>query len=255
MKITFVIGGNVEVYSLEGIKETDEWAYESSTYYLIKALEKNENFINAVRDARVKLKIPEEGYDQSWYENIYFDIYSNTDLESIRGKKKLNDFETWFKKVEREAEKIYKQLKLHTTLHSVLPYIIIGNFVYPTGVSVSSITNTSLKHTGTPPFALHIIIQNNISKNELIKFIEDNWVKLSKDIKELPDRPEAYISSRDMMIVELRDYEKLSFNDIADRVIETFKINNAEGKINEDSIKSAYHRAKTKIAYLGRKKT
>ncbi len=255
MKITFVIGGNIEVYTLEEIKEIDEWAYDSSTYYLIKALEKNQDFIKAVKEARIKLKILEVVYDRSWYENIYFDVYSNTNPSTESGKKKIKDFEKWFTSVKRDSEKIYKRLTLHPTLRPLLPYIIIGNFVYSLGAAITTQADHSFGLSDRPTLSVNITIRNNISEHELVKFIHDNWAKIKEDMKNLPDRPEAYISHRDMLIVDLHDQGKLPFSKIATRIIKELNIeNDTEGRINEDSVKTAYHRAKAKIAYVGRKK-
>src|SRR5579875_1952845 len=174
MKITFVIGGAWEVDTFEDIKKLDEWAYDSSTYYLIKALEKNDKFEQLIKTARITLGIPEKGHDWNWYENIYFDTYTNTNPKSAIGKKEIKDFEVWFEKVKIEADKIYKQLRLPVVLRSVLPYILVGNFVYPTNSAILALAEYGFGVSGRPPLSMNIIIQNNISKNELIKFIEDN---------------------------------------------------------------------------------
>jgi hypothetical protein len=55
------------------------------------------------------------------------------------------------------------------------------------------------------------------------------------------------VSARDKRIFQLREEENVSFKIIADKIITEFNIDNSDGKVNEDSVKTAYRRARAKI--------
>jgi hypothetical protein len=50
----------------------------------------------------------------------------------------------------------------------------------------------------------------------------------------------------------LRDTKKFSYREIADEIIKSLDIDDPDAKINEDSVKTAYKRAKSKIQSLAK---
>lgn len=242
MKISFIIGGAWEVNTLKGLNKTDYLATDSEFFYLIKALEKNKSFETAVTKARKKLKIPENGMHWTEYENLEFDAYTNPKTKADTKK-----FEQWLAKVTKQANKIKKQFKLHEDLIKQLPNIIICGSIFPVGASITDEPITSPIHSDSNPNAYGIIIKGKVSKAAVKKYIDDRWNFMKDYINDLPSQPKAYISQRDERIMELKDKGKLTFKDIADKIAFEFKIDNADGKINEDSVKIAYNRAKAKI--------
>lgn len=241
MKIAFLIGGQFPVYTLKEIKETDPWAYDEAFYYQIKALERNAAFKKEVKLARVKLVIPEEGMDFSDYYNQDFEMLCNTNSET-----KVRKYKKWLGRIQEEKKRIYKKLQLPEVVRGNIPSIIIANFVGPTidKIEIGGENHNHITH-------LTLTIKARVTKNELIRFIEAQWPTIAKyHLPYLPDRPSFYISPRDLRIVDLRDEQKLSFRRIAEEIVKEFNIDDPEGKINEDSIKTAYRRAKRKIAFL-----
>ena len=175
-----------------------------------------------------------------------FSDYYNQDFEMLcntSSKAKTNEYKKWLKRVHEEGERIYKKLHLPEVVKTNIPSIIIGNFVGPT-IDKIEIGGENLSY-------LTLTIKARVTKNELIRFIEAQWPTIAKyHLPYLPDRPSFYISPRDLQIVDLRDEQKLSFRRIAEAIVKEFNIDDPEGKINEDSIKTAYRRAKQKIAAL-----
>lgn len=238
MKIAFVIGGQGIVYTLKEIKETDSWAFDDALYYQIKALERNAAFKKEVKLARVKLAIPEEGMDFYDYYNQDFEMLCNTSSET-----KVSEYKKWLGRIQEEGKRIYKKLHLPEVVKTNIPSIIIANFVGPT-IDKIEIGGENLSY-------LTLTIKAKVTRNELIRFIEAQWPTIAKyHLPYLPDRPSFYISPRDLRIVDLRDEQKLSFRRITEEIVKEFNIDDPEGKLNEDSIKTAYRRAKRKIALL-----
>ena len=95
---------------------------------------------------------------------------------------------------------------------------------------------------------IKIVIQSKVSKNKLIKFIKENFKQLEEAMEEsnLPEDVGFYISRRDWEIVNIRDQKKWKYRKIADYISKEYD----DFDINEDSVKTAYDRAKKKILSL-----
>jgi len=93
-----------------------------------------------------------------------------------------------------------------------------------------------------------------VTKNQIHKFIDNEWKYLSKGIDKLPEVNKISLTERNYRILELRDEQKMKFSDIADKIENEFNIDNKDASINEDSIKVAYKRAKDKVLSIIRKR-
>lgn len=254
MKILFLIGDP----PFAAISEWDDLKKHKNPtitptkefYSLIKALEHNEEFEQAILDARKRLGLPREGMDWKTYDKRH-----NPNLTSIKlpEKEQAQELEL-FLKVVKEVTEIRKRFNLDYSVDEQLPHLIYGNFVYPQDPPIMWGINAVSEDNDDEYYNyIAIMINNPVTKNELITYIENNWEDIKYSMHNLPPKPSAYVSPRDRRIIELRDKEKMTFRKIADKLIEELKIDDFEGRINEDTVKTAYKRAKEKIAELARK--
>lgn len=98
-----------------------------------------------------------------------------------------------------------------------------------------------------------IRIFHPVSKNYLHRLVDSIWKHSKKEITHLPKFNIVNISERDLRIVELRDKNNMKYADIATQIQKEFRLDNSEGSINEDSIKTAYKRARSKIYSINKK--
>lgn len=262
MKILFLIGYPPK-YEASNWKEivrysNDYIAFDEEFYQIIKALEYNEEFEREVIKSRIRLKIPDVGY--AWREYQKISDYSRKDVSDIEIAKMLFLIRT----IPKEVSRIIKRLKLNKRIRSELKDIILTS-------SVCSPDYLSDIHYWLEPddrFELmdddekeeakeiiksfNIAFTRKVTKNELIKFIENNWSNFKKRMELLPEKERYYISERDLRIVELRDKKNFKYGDIASQIIKEFLLDNIESTVNEDSVKTSYKRAKRKIVALAK---
>lgn len=252
MKILFLIDDPpcAAISEWEEIKSYAEKGYYVPTqeaYQLIKSLEQNEVFEKEIAKSRKSIGIPESGLD--WKE--YRDKYHIRNLKKLSGKERRLHIDLLMKTA-REMMRIQGVLNLSYHITHQLKYFIYGNFVYfghpQITYGYSPMTEERFEEDYLYNVSIHI--HNGITKHELIKYIENNWQNIGNLVQNLTPKPNYFISKRDQRIVVLRDKNKLSFKKITDKIIEEFKIDNLEGKINEDAVKTAYGRAKKNIASL-----
>lgn len=252
-RIAFIIGGFAEVYEFKEIQKIDYLAFDKNFFYLVRALEKNETFIQAIQKARKKFGIPPDGINWGEYDNAT--LYPSSREEGWTTTK-------FIEAIKEEAVKIYEELKLNKALKWVLHDIIIANCVYSTGPAIYFTTEDDVYadfplRLGSYPERLKtavIQISKKVSKHQLHRFIDENWTKISEELEHLPPFANSYVSDRDMLILKLRDTEKMSYKQIADEVVRRFNLDNSEATVNEDSVKTAYKRAKEKIQNLTKRK-
>lgn len=214
---------------------------------LFKGLEHNKEFENEILLSRKNIKeLPSDGISwRDYYDKYYFKrlmIYSGKEGEEI---------DNFFKKVKRETVRIKNKIILEPYIINQLEYLIIGNFVYPGGfpITLEYYPDSDLNERGGRYEYISIKIHNQISPNELTRFIKTNKWSITALMRSLPPKPKYYISARDLRImelVELKETKKdksLTFETIAAKIRTEF----GRGKNNEGSVKVAYYRAVKRI--------
>jgi hypothetical protein len=224
------------VETLAEAKKIDKECIDAKTHSQIRALELNKKFLMASSRFRKKYQIPETGYS--------FEEWSRIKQE----RKGEPSFSKWRAKVESECmREIPKVVNIHPILISSLPDIVISNSVFlPLPKIFVQSPYSSVPHYSITP--IKIVINSRISKNQLLKFVEEHWPEIKKGL-EKTSGTEFYISERDFRIIKLKDEGK-SFKAIADKLAR--EVDDIEASINEDSVKTAYHRAKKQIDSLSK---
>jgi len=251
MKIKFLIGNppHTAISKWKEIQQHQEDGYFTPTrevYDLIKALEKNAEFEKIIISARKKAGLPENGISWQKYTNTFFP----GKLRKLSGNKRKKAIDL-ISKALREVT-FLRGMDFNYHISQQLHHLIYGNFVYFEFPPIFWYYHRDTEDDGDEYYYyLSIRVNNKVTKNELINYIEDNWKDISKSMH-LPPKNKFFISARDQRIIELRDKGKLTFNQIADKIISDLKINDPRAKINEDSVKTAYSRAKRKISSLTR---
>ncbi len=208
---------------------------DRDTYEFLKTLEDNQDFANSIVAVRNTFNIPVEGY-------------SLDEWDKIRAKKKdAGSYSNWRLKLDQASRELSKSYKIPYLLHKSLTYIVIGNFIYLPLAKIFLDLPYQLQPTYDGP-SIKISIYGQVSKEQLKKFIDNNWVSIDKGMTVFTDENSAYISSMGREIIQLRDRDHMKFAEIADYISE--KSNNYD--VNEDLVKKAYHRGKNKIASLKR---
>lgn len=244
MKIAFVIDGVMPVYSVKEVLRYDN--FDKTTYDFIKVLEANDEFELLVKEIRKKLNIPIKGYLFDQYVDMAID--KNPNIHEF-----TKDFKELLKNTTRESMPLLNTFKIPQKLVPDIPYIIIANIIHANKSIEVEITDLLEKRDffelkQTPK----IIINYKISKNELIEWIHKNWDDGLSFIKNLEPKPRLQITKRDKEIIRLRDKNGLTFGLIANRIIDKYKVDDSEARINENSVKMAYRRAKAIIKSLKR---
>lgn len=215
----------------------------------IQALELSDDFQRDIEAARRKLDVPTDIADLEGY--IAADITLGMPAENwswLGEEKMLDEFSVRLEVLDGLASKYGFDEHIG---RSALEQIIGGYFaVVPFGKIYHELGNRYDNYN-----SLTLTITTAVSKYELLKYIERNWNGISKDLKSLQVSPSVYLSDRDKRIIILRDKEQLTYRAIADRIIDELGIDNADGSVNEDTVKSAYNRAKKKIQSLAKGNT
>lgn len=260
MKIKFLIGYPANTFATEWkeIKELSktEPAPDEDTYLLFKALELNKSLEKELIHARRNLRLPENGL--SWEE-----YKKRKDTKADHSKQELEDILYFLHNHDKEIYRIKRKLYLHPQITEQLENLILGYFVEPSfrgisygcnGANVDDYESIEDFDKDVEVDQVLIDITKRTSKNELFKYINNNWKNITKLMDYLPEVKHFYISPRDMRIVELRDNQKLKYSEIAEQIIKEFSIDDINGSVNEDSIKTSYMRAKSKIDELAKTK-
>lgn len=249
MKILFLIGNppSVAVSKWKEIQQYKEYGYFTPTkdvYTLIKALEKNNEFEKIIISARKRAGLPEDGMSWQEYTNTFFP----GKLRELSGNKRKEAIDLICKAIKEVT--FLRGMDLNYHISRQLHHLIYGNFVYFEFPPIFWDYHGDTRNDGGEYYYyLSIRINNKVTKNELINYIENNWKNISRSMH-LPPKNKFFISPRDQRIIELRDKRGLTFNQIADKIISGLNPTNFDGKINEDSVKTAYSRAKKKITSL-----
>lgn len=238
------------IYDWKNLRRYNDYIlnYNRDHYFLIKALEQNKEFEKEVLKARKILNIPEKGYTAEYYvnKNDLTDFKSGKEL--LRRSREITKFSLDVREV---SKRIIKKLQPPNYIRSQMEVLICGNFVAPTYQKISIIPKHRYIEDGKTYFiTIAIEIYSKLSKNEFVRYINENWKFIEKEMAYLKPDNTVYVSNRDLRIIELRDKEKLKYKNIADRIESEFGNNDFSARINEDSVKTAYKRAKNKISGL-----
>lgn len=225
---------------------------DEETYILFKALEKNKEFEKEIIKSRIRMGIPPEGFSWKEYQKFH-------NVKRNVNPKEIDVYLNFIRSYPKEIERIRRKMKLNLMIERQLHDILMGNFIQPyfrgLGYAPDIELDEDLDEVPNGDVeSVTIHISKKIKKNELIKFIEESWSGIERYILKFPEEGRFFISVRDLRIIELRDDFKLKYKDIADQIIKEFNILNVDGNINEDSIKTAYKRAKQKISSLAYKR-
>ena len=85
----------------------------------------------------------------------------------------------------------------------------------------------------------------NVKKNEVITYVKNHWKQIQSLSKQLPETAPYTISQRDLWIVRLRDDKRRSYIRITDVLR---RLSKERIDLDEAAVKTAYKRAKKKIA-------
>ncbi|MDQ3008008.1 MAG: hypothetical protein M3Q81_00235 [bacterium] len=258
MKIKFLIGFPIKTFATEWQEINDfginDFAPNRETFNLFKALEHNQDIDEELRKARKKLRLPVGGL--TWEQ-----FKQRKDTKADLSKEELENIIYFIHNHYKEISKIKRKLQLHPQVEEQLENLILGNFVEPkyrdiivgcNGANVHDYESMDDFDEHTEVDEVSVVLTKRASKNELLKFIDDNWNDIKKLMEMLPQEERFYISQRDLRIVELRDKQRMKYKDIADTITTEFSIEDISGAINEDSVKTSYKRARTKIDTLAK---
>ena len=258
MKIKFLIGYPAKSFVTEWqeIKKLSkkEAVPNEDTFVLFKALELNKELEKELIKSRNNLHLPEIGV--SWEE-----YKKRKDVKADHTKEELDEIIYFIHNYRKEIHRITRKMYLHPQVEEQLENLILGDFVEPyfrgisygcNGANVEDYESIEDFDRNVEVDTVIIDITKKISKNELLKYIDNQWDEITRLLKYLPEVKHFYVSPRDMRIVELRDGQKLKYNEIAEKIIKEFSIDDINGSINEDSIKTSYKRAKSKIDELAK---
>lgn len=223
-------------------------------YQVFKLLEKNEPFWKEIVKSRKKLDIPSEGYSWELISALRSRPIKESPLIDEYFKSKRDDHYTLKQK---EEIRIKRAFHLHPFVENEINDLIESNFIltYPMdsiawGSSEYDEDNDELIDNPdeiSNPQDISIFIMAKVTKNQLLRFVETHWDEIDKLNQKLPSPNSLTLSKKDQRIYRLRQ-DGLTYSQTADKIIKEFDPENIEGLINQDSVKTSYHRTLSKIA-------
>lgn len=172
-----------------------------------------------------------------------------------------DDEKSMLKKIELEEQRINNIFILDNFIKKQIKSLIISDFVFPNesnnnldgSINYEIIRSEERDENGNlATYGISINIIRPVKKNKLIKFIKDNWNRISIAVDKLPEN-KFNLSDYEIEVFNLRN-QKLPFKTVADEVVKKQNIDNINGEINEDSVKTAFHRTEEKLDSLVKKK-
>lgn len=261
MKIKFIINPiSKKTRTVSSWREIEkEKIFNKNLYYIVKTLELNSNFEKELIKSRNILNIPENGYELKEYLNII-----NFEKDSQIGDQ-IGYLGTAPIESREETKRLEKIFIIDPAIKFYLDCLLYGNYVYPTNGDYFHIKAISHEIVGLdtafPPEGvdfgddrcLSIAIKSSVSKNCLKKYIDENWLSIERSIKLLKGRDFLRITKRDLRIFELKQKNnKITYEEIANIIINEFTIDDPDGRINSGSVKTAYKRTKIKIESIAK---
>jgi hypothetical protein len=226
-------------------------------------LVKNRNFQNEVIEARKEAGIVDKLLDDIAYWKLTETIDFGLPIRSYlikQGKKdavlKIDKAKAKMIPIYKGAETLLKKFSLPNRWWKTLEFFIAAGYGFPPEEYVSIETypkgNTykdsdGITHYELAPEKVAIFIKEPISKAAFIKQVEENWERIKELFNEIPENVNPTLTERDFFIIKLKDEDRLPYKEIADRVVSEFSVDDEDGRINAESMKTAYHSAKKRI--------
>ncbi len=255
MKIKFIIG-DPPLFTADNWNEIIRWnkkgysGYSYEDYSKVIGLEIIKDFEDEIIKSRKNLNIPKEGFDHKKIEEI---IVSPNPFEEEDNKIRKN--------IENEEKRLNDIFIFDNFVKRQLSTLILGNFVLPNkyynnldgSINYEIIRSEERDENGNlATYGISINIIRPVKKNKLIKFIKDNWENIGNAVDELP-KNRFKLTNYEIEIFNLRN-QTLPFKTVVDEVIKKQNIDNENEKINEDSVKTSFHRTKEKLDLLVKRK-
>lgn len=211
--------------------------YYKELYMFSRVLSLNNNFVNTYKKIRKKYGF-DQFSDKLTSQNLL--ALKKIDPELFNGIKKASN---------KGAKEILSKFNIDFRWDYLFINLVIFGYFSPGG---DFYWHNAGYYKGDNRFVIEVY--HPVSKNYLHKLVENIWKYSGEEINNLPKFNAINISDRDLRIVELRDEKKMKYIDIANQIEKEFKLNNKDGFLNEDSVKTAYKRAKKKITSLNKKR-
>lgn len=209
-------------------------------YVVLKSLEFRKNVVDSILGTRKNHSIPEDGYDPK-YLKLFYDTKSQDKKYSKMkvAEDKTVDYSFFITKSFKwnQILGISNSFESRVTHEHALADIILFNTVivkhgFPK-IYVDHITDKLLGEQ------IHIVLNTQFSKKELVDFIENNYTKKIKPgIDSLSKSDSLLLRKTDIDILSLRERKQYTFPQIADHMGKNFF---------EPEVRRAYHWAKEKI--------
>jgi hypothetical protein len=218
-------------------KHVDSYSF----YTMLILLRYNTAFVAEIRSIRKKLGIPANGYPFEEYDQ------HPSQLEELR----------------KETERIYQEYNISWWLRINLlniPSIILYNLVFPIqtenvihyedfGEEACDLETEEHFLTG-----VNIKILQPVKMGAVIKYIKNNWDKISKQAEQIPKHSSIYTRNLDLdlKIIELREEKGMTFPEIADKISKYISVS-PEIELDQksdDYFRRRYDRAIAKINSL-----
>jgi len=255
MKIKFIIGDLPMGFARDWsgiLKWSNHGAtpYSYQDYSKIKGLELISDFEKEIIKSRKILNIPKKGMDYKYVVWILDEFVLRNEDERLM-----------LKKIELEEQRINDIFILDNFIKKQIKSLIISDFVFPNACRSNTdgdinyevfLSEERDENGDINVEGVSINITSPIKKYKLKKFIDNYWKYFSKSINALP-KDKFSLSDYEIEIFNLRN-QKLPFKTVADEVVKKQNINNITGEINEDSVKTAFHRTEEKLDSLVKRK-
>ena len=174
------------------IKKYDPRVIDKITYSYIKILEKNIKLENEVKKIRKKLHIPSNGFTLKEY-----DHFIKTEMKLVMNKNVMeasNPTKRAIKLLDnarKESYKINDLFNIHPAIATSTQFLILFNGVYVSNIDIQIVGSVDDYLTQAEDETLFnidsikIIVSKVVKKNQLIRFIKDNWKEIELEMKNL----------------------------------------------------------------------
>jgi len=242
LKIGFVLGGVpiAPVYSWKEILKNSKpglnsFSYEE--YWKVRGLEFNQDFENAIIEARIKLKLPKQGLS-------YDDYLKYSDLGHDGGK------------VDDEIDEILRRYDCDSFVKKHVKTILLANFVLPSSPLKNDSGDLSLEtlfdeadieNLATAGEAIIIkITSSGVTNNAIKQFLKDRENELSSLIKRLPEKEKFILSEEKLKVHQLKKIQNLPYGAISVKISEM----TGEEPKNVEALKKSYESTRSAITHL-----
>ncbi len=189
------------------IYEIDKHAIEKVTFNFLKALIKNKNFVQEIRNIRKNSAIPLDGYDILNKQNNPDDNRPGKWISELR--KKIDD---------KLVLKLKKDYRIPNMLYSTLKDIILMNIVHLPLPKIA-LDVPYIGYENVNPDAIKIVINTKVDPKTLHRFIDDNWEDIEQALNK-EESSEIKISDKALKILEMKD-KGLTYTQIMDKLNES----------------------------------